>query len=131
MMCASTRTNCSSTGLILVVASDFDLGFILSMILREEVSHEVRVIADGKKAIDFCHLTAPQLVLLDEHLLGIDALTTYKRICHCDADRQIPGLLLGTSYLQDDLDLQNLYWIKKPFHWDQFLQTVKTLLEAS
>jgi DNA-binding response OmpR family regulator len=131
MMYASNRTTCPSTDLILVVASDLDLAFILAMILREEISHEVLVVADGKEAIDFCHLITPQLVLLDEHLPGIHALTVYKRLCQSFADRQIPGLLLGTSHPQDGSDLQNLYWIKKPFHWDNLLQTVKTLLDAS
>jgi DNA-binding response OmpR family regulator len=121
---------CPSTDLILVVASDLDLGFILAMILREETPHEVLLVADGKEAIDFCHLITPQLVLLDEQLPGMHALTVYKRLCQSVADRHIPGLLLGTSYPQDGSDLQHLHWIKKPFHWDKLLQTVKALLDA-
>jgi DNA-binding response OmpR family regulator len=125
------RTTCPSTDLILIVASDLDLGFILALTLREEMSDEVLLVADGKEAIDLCHLITPQLVLLDEQLTGMHALTVYKCLCQSAANRQIPGLLLGTSHPQDGSDLQRLYWIKKPFHWDLLLQTVKALLDAS
>jgi len=130
-MYTSNRTTYPSTDLILIVASDLDLGFILALTLREELSHEVLLVADGNEAIDLCHLITPQLVLLDEQLPEMHALTVYKRLCQSAANRQIPGLLLGTSHPQDDSDLQRLYWIKKPFHWDKLLRTVKALLDAS
>ena len=129
MMYHHNRIMCaSSKNLILVVASDPDLGFILAMILREEIPHEV-LVADGKDAIELCHLITPRLVLLDEQLPGIYPLTLYERLCRIAANRQIPGLLLGASQPQDDCDRQHLHWIKKPFHWEKLLQTVKVLLD--
>ena len=122
------RTTCASKKPILVVASDPDLGFILTMVLREEVAHEVVLVVDGKEAIELCHLITPQLVLLDEQLSGMCPRTLYKCLCQSAADRPIPGVLLATSHPQDDW--QHLYWIKKPFHWDKLLQIVQTMLDA-
>jgi DNA-binding response OmpR family regulator len=122
------RTTCASKNPILVVASDPDLGFILTMILREEVPHEVVLVVDGKEAIELCHLITPQMVLLDEQLSGMCPQALYKRLCQSAAGRPIPGVLLGTSHPQDDW--QHLHWIKKPFHWDKLLQTVQALLDA-
>jgi DNA-binding response OmpR family regulator len=119
-----------SMSLILVGVSDLDLGFILTMVLREEVSQEVLLVTDGKEMIEFCRLVTPQLVLLDEQLLEMDAQALYKCLCQCDPERQIPVLLLGSPCHQDGHDQHHLHWIKKPFHWDKLLQTVKALLEA-
>ena len=123
-------TTSATTNLILVVASDRDLGFILTMALREEMPCEVLLVADGKEAIEFCRLITPQLVLFDEQLSGMQAEAIHERLCQSVADRPIPGLLLVTCHPEDEGDWQYLHWIKKPFHWDKLLQTVKGLLGA-
>ena len=129
MMYYDRTTACASTNLILVVASDHDLGFILTMTLQEEMPYEVVLAADGKEAIEFCRLITPQLVLFDEQLSGMRAEAIYEHLCQSVAERPIPGLLL-TGHPEDEGDLLHLHWIKKPFHWDKLLQTVKGLLDA-
>lgn len=131
MMYHDSTTACASTNLILVVSSDRDLGFILTMTLREEMPYEeVLLVADGKEAIEICRLITPRLVLFDEQLSGLQAVAVYERLCQSAAGRPMPGLLLGTCHPQDEGDWQDLHWIKKPFHWDELLQTVKGLLGA-
>ena len=130
MMYHDSTTTCASTNLILVVASDRDLGFILTMTLREEMPYEVLLVADGREAIEFCRLIRPQLVLFDEQLSGMQAVAIYERLCQNVEERPIPGLLLVTCHPEDEGDWQYLHWIKKPFHWDKLLQTVKGLLGA-
>src|SRR5947209_8988966 len=106
MMYHDSTTACASTNLILVVASDRDLGFILTMALREEMPCEVLLVADGKEAIEICRLITPQLILFDEQLPGMQALVLYERLCQSVADRPIPALLLGTCHSKDERDGQ-------------------------
>ena len=130
MMYHDRTTACALTNLILVVASDHDLGFILTMTLQEEMPYEVVLVADGKEAMELCRLITPRLVLFDEQLSGMQAEAIYERLCQSVAEQPIPGLLLVTGHPEDEGDWQYLHWIKKPFQWDKLLETVKGLLGA-
>jgi chemotaxis family two-component system response regulator Rcp1 len=102
----------SSLHILLVEDSKAD-ALIIERALREEhVAHTLTVIQDGLKALDYLGETvgdgpasfnAPDLVLLDLNLPGLDGCQVLTRIKSDERLRSIPVIVLSTSRREEDV----------------------------
>ena len=102
------------------------------------VAHNLSVITDGERAIDFLYhknvlinARRPDLILLDLNLPKKDGLEVLAIIRSDESLRTIPVIVLTTSDL--DTSLFNAYsswancYLIKPIEFDEFVGMVKTI----
>ena len=126
---------------ILIVDDDKDLCFNLASILKEE-GHEVITAADGKQALKAIDQSAPDLVLLDIKLPGMDGvelLPEMKRkgshlpiimlTANSDVKSAVKAMKLGAyDYITKPFDDEELILIiKKALHNQYLCQEVERL----
>lgn len=102
------------------------------------VAHNLNVITDGERAIDFLYhknelinARRPDLILLDLNLPKKDGLEVLATIRSDESLRAIPVIVLTTSDLDTSLfkaysSWANCYLIK-PIEFDEFVGMVKTI----
>jgi two-component system response regulator AtoC len=115
---------------ILVVDDEFGLRHALSRILGAE-GHDVAVAEDGASALQTINGTAPDLVLCDVRMPGMNGLEFLERYRATNAG----GLVIMMSAYEDDEGVieamrRGAYdFIGKPFRADQLLLTIRKAVE--
>jgi len=117
-----------SQGGVLVVEDDADIASVLVDYLRRDgfrASHE----SDGAKALTLVRRSAPQLVLLDVMLPGLDGMEVLKALRR---ESSVPVIMITARVEEVDrllgLELGADDYVCKPFSPREVLARVKTVL---
>jgi DNA-binding response OmpR family regulator len=113
---------------ILVIEDEPSIAQAVAARLRSE-GHRVTVAADGPSGVEACDRLAPDLVVLDLMLPGLDGLSVCERI---QAERPVPVLMLTARDSEDDV-LTGLAtgaddYLTKPFSSRELVARVHALL---
>ncbi len=115
---------------ILVVDDTPDNCLLIQAILQDE-GYQVELAESGKEALEKIDQAAPDLVLLDVMMPGMDGYEVTRRIRQNTALPFMP-ILLTTAYDQPSvaqgLDIGADDFIRKPVHFDELLARVRALL---
>jgi len=115
-------------GRVLVVEDDVDIADVLRRSLRNE-GYEVRTSADGVEALDVAAGFAPDLVVLDLGLPGLDGVEVCRRL---RSDGDVPILMLTARSETEDrvtgLDSGADDYLVKPFERQELLARIRALL---
>jgi len=113
---------------ILIVDDEVGILDSLKGVLEDE-GYKPATAESGEACLDAVHKRPFDVVLLDIWLPGIDGLEVYDR-AHAMPDMQeIPAIMMSARLPQRELEKRSIVGINKPFDLDDFLQTVKDLLE--
>jgi len=126
--------------ILLIEDSRADVKIIERALQEGNVAHRLTVIPDGQQAIDYLARlnepdtpddAAPDLVLLDLNLPGLDGCQVLSRIKGDPALRTIPVVVLTTSHREEDVVQTyqagaNTY-IPKPDEYPRYRDLVATL----
>jgi len=98
-------------------------------------SYQVLLAANAEDGIELAHKERPAMILMDLRLPGKDGLTAIREL---KADPATSGIRIVavTSYRAEDSEHSIRAsgadgFIFKPYHYDHFLGTIKTILERS
>ena len=116
---------------ILIVDDDKDLRFNLSCVLKEE-GHEVITAADGKQAFKALAQSAPDLVLLDVRLPGMDGVELLEEMKKIE--KNLPIIML-TAYSDvksavKAMRLGAFDYITKPFDEEELILIIEKALHT-
>jgi two-component system, cell cycle response regulator DivK len=97
--------------------------------------YQVLLAANAEDGIALAHKERPAVILMDLRLPGKDGLTAIRELKADSATRGIK-IVAVTSYRAEDSEHAILAsgadgFIFKPYHYDHFLGTIKTILERS
>ena len=113
---------------ILVIEDNDDLRRLLTLHLTE-LGHQVRQAADGLTGLDLAMTTAPELIVLDLKLPGMDGLEVCRRVRQ--TRDYIPILMLTSRSSETDrvvgLEMGADDYLTKPFSVQEFLARVKAM----
>jgi two-component system, cell cycle response regulator len=116
---------------ILIVEDDAATAAALAETLAEE-GYQVEHAADGAEGLRNALVTAPDLVLLDVDLPGIDGFTTAAHLRRSARTRAVPILFLsGIENLPArvrDIRLEQVDFMPKPFSLDELLTRIQQAL---
>jgi CheY-like chemotaxis protein len=116
---------------VLVVEDDHVIRELLVVNLKME-GHEAVIAVDGAEALAAVAEHAPDVVLLDMMLPGIDGWEVASRLKGDDTTRAIPIIALSARAMQADIDrgmeLGVDRYVTKPFDPIELMQLVHTLL---
>ncbi len=104
---------------------------ILVQTILESEGYEIDLASDGMKALRQIDQSAPDLILLDVMMPGIDGYEVTRRIRNNPAISYIPILLITAfheSSVVEGLDAGADDFIRKPFDTDELLARVRSLL---
>ena len=117
-----------SPGRVLVVEDDEAIADVLRRTLRQE-GHEVRSSGDGIEALEVAEEFAPDLVVLDLGLPGLDGVEVCRRL---RAASDVPILILTARADLDDrvegLDSGADDYVVKPFERQELLARMRALM---
>ncbi len=117
--------------LLLVVDDDTFMRALLSRVLGE-AHYEVECAADAMEALGLLRRRRPDLILMDVSLPDIDGIELTRRLKACEADADIPVLMLtGQSEKQvivDSLGAGAADFVVKPFDREILLKKVARYL---
>ena len=115
---------------VLLVDDDANLREVLAFALREH-GHEVHVFADGATALSGIADAAPDVVITDLKMPGIDGMAVLRAV-H-DRDATIPVILLTAfGSIEDAVEAMKLGahdYLTKPFNRDELKLTVEKAVE--
>ncbi len=98
----------------------------------EHDGHDVTVVGDGRAAIDEARRSAPDLLVLDVMMPGVDGLDVC-RVLRAESD--VPIVLLTARALEEDVllgfDLGADDYVVKPFRPRQLVARVRTILRRA
>jgi len=116
---------------IFVVEDESDIAKVLEYNLQRE-GYQVEVMADGADAVDRIVEVAPDLVLLDLMLPGMDGLDVCRTLKQDPAARDIPVIIVTAKGEETDvvlgLELGADDYVTKPFAPRELLARVKAVL---
>jgi len=116
---------------ILVVEDEPDIASLLEYNLGRE-GYSVSVVSDGEEAVDRIVAEAPDLVLLDLMLPGLDGLEVCRRIKQDPATRNVPIIMVTAKGEESDLvlglGLGADDYVTKPFSPKEVLARVRAVL---
>jgi diguanylate cyclase (GGDEF)-like protein len=124
--------NSPSDGVILIVDDNPTNLSVLSIALKA-AGYKIRVAMDGESAIEQIQEDAPELILLDVQMPGIDGFETCRRLKESPLTQNIPIIFITAS-----IDLENkvkglsvgaVDYITKPFQQEEVLARVRVHLE--
>ena len=104
--------------------------------LREELSRDYHIVecADGKEAYDHILLNAPDLIISDVIMPGMDGFALCKKIRHHPDFNHLPVILLTAKVLEQDridgLEVGADAYLTKPFNIEVLKKTVSNLLAS-
>jgi diguanylate cyclase (GGDEF)-like protein len=124
--------NSPSNGVILIVDDNPTNLSVLSIALKA-AGYKVRVAMDGESAIEQVQEDAPELILLDVQMPGMDGFETCMKLKANQVTQDIPIIFITAS-----IDLENkvkglsvgaVDYITKPFQQEEVLARVRVHLE--
>lgn len=113
---------------ILIVDDEAAVATTLKAILEFE-GYEVTTCSSGEKALDYCEVHVPDLIVTDNRMTGISGLEMVKIL----AKRQHPSKVIMMSAYFDDqnqaeaLSAGALAFYRKPLDIDHFIDRLKAL----
>jgi CheY-like chemotaxis protein len=117
---------------VLIVEDDHVIRELLVVNLEME-GHEAVTAADGAEALAAVDAHAPDVVLLDMMLPGVDGWEVTARLKGDDVTEQIPIVALSARAMQADIDrgreLGVDHYVTKPFDPIELMQLVNSLLD--
>lgn len=117
---------------VLIVEDDHVIRELLVVNLKME-GHEAITAADGADALSAVADHAPDVVLLDMMLPGIDGWDVTARLKGDDTTRHIPIVALSARAMQADIErgmqLGVDHYVTKPFDPIELMQLVNRLLD--
>lgn len=114
---------------VMIVEDDVHIGAFLVEAITEETPYHALLTANGAEALETLQHLRPSLLILDYHLPGIDGLELYDRIHAMPELEDVPAIMMSARLPHHELERRTIVGIHKPFDLDDFLQTVKNLLE--
>ncbi|MCE1255498.1 MAG: response regulator [Anaerolineae bacterium] len=124
----------SSKGSILIIEDDLDVAEMLNAFFGVQGYHSWSV-SFGEEGLRNCHLTPPDLVILDIHLPDIDGFEVAVRLRTNRRTKDIPIVFLSESKDRESrlrgLELQAEDYITKPFDMQELGIRVGNLLQHS
>ena len=114
---------------VMIVEDDVHIGAFLVEAISGETPYHALLVTNGAEALETLQHLKPNLLILDYHLPGIDGLEVYDRAHAMPDMRQVPAIMMSARLPQRELENRAIVGINKPFDLDDFLQTVKDLLE--
>ena len=119
-------------GKILIVDDQFGIRILLNEVLQKE-GYETYQAANGVQALEIVTKHAPDLVLLDMKIPGMDGIEILKRMKVIDKDIRV---IIMTAYgeldmIQEAKDLGAMTHFAKPFDIDDIRGAVKKYLPVS
>jgi diguanylate cyclase (GGDEF)-like protein len=127
-----TLTDSLFNGVILIVDDNPTNLSVLSIALKA-AGYKIRVAMDGESAIEQVKEDAPELILLDVQMPGIDGFETCLRLKADQATQDIPIIFITASTDLDNkvkgLSVGAVDYITKPFQQKEVLARVRVHLE--
>ncbi len=114
---------------ILVVDDEPILRDVLAAILREE-GYTVLTAGDGRTGVAIVAAEAPDLVLMDVMMAGMDGREAHMQMRAHPNGRTIPIVLSSAGVHSGTLDPGVSAFLPKPFDLDELLELVQSLLPA-
>jgi two-component system, cell cycle sensor histidine kinase and response regulator CckA len=119
-------------GTILVVDDESESLKLLTDVLSQEGYH-VRPADSGKLALASIAVEAPDLILLDVMMPGLDGFDVCRKLKESDKTRAIPVIFLSASNRLEEhirgFEEGAVDFVMKPFHRQELLARVRTRLE--
>ncbi len=116
---------------VLYVDDEADIRTIVKFALENDDGFQVEVCASGKEAVDKVERYAPDLILLDVMMPGMDGPTTFKRLRELDGCRKTPVVFVTAKAqsrdVQQFLAMGAIDVIAKPFHAMKLADQVRTI----
>ena len=132
MLPKMTFTDSFFSGVILIVDDNPTNLSVLSLALKA-AGYRTRVAMDGESAIEQVQADAPELILLDVQMPGIDGFETCLRLKANPVTQDIPIIFITASVDLDNkvkgLSIGAVDYITKPFQQEEVLARVKVHLE--
>jgi diguanylate cyclase (GGDEF)-like protein len=127
-----TLTESFFNGVILIVDDNPTNLSVLSIALKA-AGYRTRVAMDGESAIEQVQVDAPELILLDVQMPGIDGFETCLRLKANPVTQDIPIIFITASVDLDNkvkgLSIGAVDYITKPFQKEEVLARVRVHLE--
>jgi len=118
---------------VVVVDDDKEIQEIVTFVLRRN-GFDVAVASDGQQLQDVLATTAPDLIILDVMMPGIDGYQIFASLRENAATQHIPVIIMTAHaeniYERISLDLGAAEHITKPFHPLDLVGKVQRLLQA-
>lgn len=118
---------------ILIADDDPTTATLLEQVLSSD-GYRVEVAASGEDALVRFQLSAPDLVLLDVLMPGLDGIETCARMRQLDPHHDVPIVMLTGTGDYESVDrafaAQATDFITKPFQWRLLLQRLRYALRA-
>jgi DNA-binding response OmpR family regulator len=114
---------------VMIVEDDVHIGAFLVEAITQETPYHAMLLSDGNEALKTVEHLKPSLLILDYHLPGINGLDLYDQIHSMPDLCEVPAIMMSARLPRRELEQRTIVGIHKPFELDDFLQTVKNLLE--
>jgi putative two-component system response regulator len=90
----------------IVIVDDVEANLLLlrHFISLQEGAHDVQAFTDAQQALDFCQLTAPDLVITDYMMPGLDGIEFIRRLRATPARGEVPVLMVTAN---DEIDVRH------------------------
>ena len=120
---------------ILIIEDDADIALSIKYSMERDGSYAVAVAADGESGLAEARRTAPDLVLLDLNLPGMDGVEVCRVLRRDAATADIPIVMLTARVQEQDkiggLDVGADDYITKPFSLKELLARVRAVLRRA
>lgn len=114
---------------IMIVEDDVHIGAFLVEAITQETPYHALLLVSGNEALATLQNLKPSLLILDYQLPGINGLELYDQIHAMPDLQQVPAIMMSARLPRRELEQRTIVGLHKPFELDDFLQTVKGLLE--
>lgn len=115
---------------ILVVEDDADIAEFLTDALKTETSCQTLLATDGFQALEVVKTQIPDLFILDYRLPKMNGLELYEHLQAIEKLKNVPVLLMSASAPMQEIEKSHVYFIEKPFEWEEILQAIERLLAS-
>jgi CheY-like chemotaxis protein len=114
---------------VMIVEDDVHIGAFLVEVITQETPYHALLIGNGNDALAAVNNLKPSLFILDYHLPGMNGLELYDHIHDLPDMLQVPAIMMSARLPRQELEERSIVGINKPFELDDFLQTVRKLLD--